>query len=121
MIVGSRTVVNRRQEANSKMKHEIGDLYFRFEGKVLRGSDEMRSCGISDGSVVQMMRSFRSGGAHKNKRSKAEKREIGAERRQAKPAFGRKRTSEIGRVLPRQRVLRKIDCAHEEGSDPDVS
>ena len=63
----SRTVEDFRQEAKSKNKHEIGDPYVTFEGKVLRGSDEMRSCGISNGSMVQMIRRVLGAGGRKNK------------------------------------------------------
>ena len=30
------------------------DVYGRYEGRVIRRSDELRSCGISDGSAVQV-------------------------------------------------------------------
>ena len=39
------------------------------EGKVLRGSDKLRNCGISDGSTVQMTNQLRGGGVHRNKKS----------------------------------------------------
>ena len=41
-----------KPEVNKKLKCETGDAYLTFEGKVLRGRDELKGCGISDGSTV---------------------------------------------------------------------
>ena len=54
------------------------------EGKVLRRGEELRRCGVSEGNVVQVVSRMRGGGRHKDKKSKAEKkqaasRETGAE------------------------------------------
>ena len=38
-----------------------------FEGKVLRGSDEMKACGVDDGNTLHTMSRVRGGGVHKNK------------------------------------------------------
>ena len=41
------------------------DMCVTFEGQVPRGCDELKSCGISGGSVVQVTRRMRGGGKHK--------------------------------------------------------
>ena len=44
-------------------------------GRVLRRSDELRSCGVVDGSTVQVVSRMRGGGRHKDKRSNAERKQ----------------------------------------------
>ena len=46
-----RTVEEVRHEVSRKLKAEIGGAHLTFDGHVLRGSGEMRGCGICDGSV----------------------------------------------------------------------
>ena len=48
--------------------------------RVRRRSDELRSCGVVDGSTVQVVSRMRGGGRHKDKKSKAEKKQAGLER-----------------------------------------
>ena len=45
-------------------------------GRVLRKSDALRSCGVRDGSTVQVMNRLRGGGKHKDKKSKEEKKQV---------------------------------------------
>ena len=49
------------------------DVYAMCEGKVLRRGEESRRCGVSEGSVVQMVNKMRGGGKHKDKKSKEKK------------------------------------------------
>ena len=44
-----------------------GDMYVTSDRRVLRGSDELRSCGVRDGSTVQVGSSLRGGGRDKSK------------------------------------------------------
>ena len=44
-----------------------GDMYLTSGGRVLRGSDELRSCGVREGSTVQVVRRLRGGGSNKSK------------------------------------------------------
>ena len=50
-----------------------GDMYVKSGGRVLRRSDELRSCGVVDGSTVQVVSRMRAE-EDKDKRSKAEKK-----------------------------------------------
>ena len=45
-------------------------------GRVLRRSDKLRSCGVSDGYTIQVTSRMRGGGRHKDKKSKAEKKQV---------------------------------------------
>ena len=42
------------------------------EGRVLRWSDVLKSCGIDDGCIVEIMNMMRGGGKNRNKKIKAE-------------------------------------------------
>ena len=42
---------------------------------MLRSGEELRSCGVKDGSAVQVASRVRGGGKHKDKKSKAEKKQ----------------------------------------------
>ena len=57
------------------------DMYVKFEGGVVRGEDELKSCGVRDGSTVQVVRRMRGGGKHKEKQSKAEKKQVASAKR----------------------------------------
>ena len=95
----SATVKDAKQEFNSKLKWETGDAYLTFDGKVLRGRDEVKSCGIGNGGTVQVMSKMRGGGRRKDKKRKAEKKHVASPRRSeplqgAVGAKGRRRTRE---------------------------
>ena len=47
------------------------DVHMRCGGRVIRRSDDLKNCGIGDGSTVQAMNRMRGGGRHKAKTSKA--------------------------------------------------
>ena len=50
------------------------DMYVTCDGKVLKNDDELKSCGVRDGSAVQVVSKLRSGGKHKYEKSKSEKK-----------------------------------------------
>ena len=50
------------------------DLYEAMHGRVLRRSEELNSCGVSDGCTIQITCRLRGGGRHKDTRNKAEKK-----------------------------------------------
>ena len=50
--------------------------YVTFEGRVLRRSDYVKTFGTSDGSTLQVPSEFRGGGQRKEKKSKAEKKQV---------------------------------------------
>ena len=48
------------------------DAYVTMHGRVLKRSEKLRSCGVSDGCTIQVVSRMRGGGKHKNKKSKTE-------------------------------------------------
>ena len=44
------------------------DMYVTSGGRILKGSDKLKSCEVRDGSTVQVMRRMRGGGKHKDKK-----------------------------------------------------
>ena len=46
------------------------DAYVTLHGRVLRRSDKLKSCGVTDGCTIQVTNRLRSGGRHKVKKSK---------------------------------------------------
>ena len=61
------------------------DVYVTSEGRVLRGGDELRKCGVRDGCTVEVMRRMRGGGRHKDKKNKVEKKQVAILRRSESP------------------------------------
>ena len=49
----------------SGARGEKQDMYVTCEGKVLRKSDELKSCRLCDGSTVQITSKMRGGGKHR--------------------------------------------------------
>ena len=50
------------------------DVYVTMYGRVLKRSEKLRSCGVTDGCTVQVTSRVRVGGRHEEKRSKAGKK-----------------------------------------------
>ena len=50
------------------------DVYVTCEGRILRNGDKMKSCGVRDGTTVQVTSRMRGGGEHKDKKNNAEKK-----------------------------------------------
>ena len=46
------------------------DVHVMCEGRILRKSDRMKSCGVRDGSTVQVISRTRRGDEHKDKKGK---------------------------------------------------
>ena len=52
------------------------DMYVTSGGRILKGSDKLKSCEVRDGSTVQVMRRMRGGGKHTDKKGKEEKKQV---------------------------------------------
>ena len=61
------------------------DVYVTSEGRVLRGGDELRKCGVRDGCTVEVMKRLRGGGRQKDKKNKVEKKQVAILRRSESP------------------------------------
>ena len=51
------------------------DVFVTMHGRTLKRSEKLNSCGVSDGCTIQVMSRMRGGGKHKDKKSKAEKKQ----------------------------------------------
>ena len=51
------------------------DVYVTSGGRILKGSDKLKSCKVRDGSTVEVTSRTRDGGRHKDKKSKSEKKQ----------------------------------------------
>ena len=54
---------------------KVEDAYVTMQGKVLRGNEKLKSCGVTDGCAIQVTSRMRGGGRHKDKKSKSEKKQ----------------------------------------------
>ena len=52
------------------------DVYVTMHGRVLRRNEKLKSCGVTDGCTIQVTSRLRGGGKHKDKKSKAEKKQV---------------------------------------------
>ena len=52
------------------------DVYVMCEGRILRESDKLKSCGVRDGSTVQVTSKMRGGGKHNHNKGKGEKKQV---------------------------------------------
>ena len=52
------------------------DAYVTMQGKVLRTSEGLKSCGVTDGCTIQVTSRIREGGRYKDKKSKGEKKQV---------------------------------------------
>ena len=52
------------------------DAYVTMQGKVLKISEKLKSCGVTDGCTIQVTSRMRGGGKHKDKKSKGEKKQV---------------------------------------------
>ena len=68
-------------------------MYVTCEEKVLRKSDELKSCGLSHVSTVQITSKMRGGGKHRDKQGKVEKERSGSPKK-TEQGQGRKAESE---------------------------
>ena len=64
----------------TKRSLSCGDMHVTNGGRILRRSDKLRSCGVSDGCTIQVTSRIRGGGRHKDK-SKAEKKQGASQER----------------------------------------
>ena len=54
------------------------DAYVTMQGKVLKTSKRLKSCGVTDGCTIQVTSRMRGGGKHREKQSKIEKERSGS-------------------------------------------
>ena len=73
------------------------DVYVTIGGRVLKGSEELGSCGVRDGSTVQVVRRLRGGGRHKDKKSRQRRSKPRAQRNESRSARAKRRATKVQR------------------------
>ena len=63
------------------------DAYVTMHGKVLKRSEKLKSCEVTDGCTIQVMSRMRGGGKHKDKKSKVEKKQPQAQRHRSRSSW----------------------------------
>ena len=98
-----------KRRVRNRWSCSVDDVYVSFEGKDLKGSDEVRSCGIDDVFAVPMNQRVRGGGMHRNKKDQrtdqAKKRPTNLQASERDPARARARGSNpkaVGRCRGRR-------------------
>ena len=51
------------------------EVYVTLHGRVLKRSEKLKNCEVTDGCMIQVTSRMRGGGKHKVKKSKAEKKQ----------------------------------------------
>ena len=77
------------------------DAYLTMQGRVLKRSEKLRSCGVTDGCTIQGTSRMRGGGRHKDKKSKVEKKQVTRQEpvRNEGPAFLESEKEAVIRML----------------------
>ena len=106
------------------------DVYVTCEGKMLRKDEQLKSCGVRDGSTIQVTSRVRGGGKHKDKKSKAEKQAASAKTPEQKftdeeegdrgPATQECDRDAAIRMIEENEDSRKMTESMSEGSDEDM-
>ena len=60
----------------SKMCEIDEDVYVTMHGRMLKKSERLKSCGVTNGCAIQVSSRVRGGGKHKGKKSKVEKKQV---------------------------------------------
>ena len=90
------------------------DVYVMSGGRILRGSDKLKSGEVRDGSTVEVMSRMRGGGKHKDKKSKAEKQAASA-KTPVQKGDGESKSDEARKWFEEhQEYLKILDCTSEE-------
>ena len=99
------------------------DVYVTCEGKMLRKDEQLKSCGVRDGSTIQVTSRMRGGGKHKDKKSKAEKKQAASAKTPEQKSTDEEesdRKEAIIRMWEENEAIRKLMDVIPEGSDVEM-
>ena len=99
------------------------DVYVTCEGKMLRKDEQLKSCGVRDGSTIQITSRMRGGGKHKDKKSKAEKKQAASAKTLEQKFTDEEegdRKEAIIRMWEENEASRKLMDVIPEGSDVEM-
>ena len=116
-----------------EMKDKVGDIvkkipisdqdvYVTSGGRILKGSDKLKSCEVRDGSTVEVTSRMRGGGKHKDKKSKVEKKQVMRQEplKNEDPAILEREEAAVMWMLEETEEYLKIVEDVSGGSDVDV-
>ena len=89
------------------------DVYVTSGGRILKGSDKLKSFEVRDGSTVEVTSRMRGGGRHKDKKSKFEKKQTTNPERPEQKRDGEARSGEGPESIPMDEVLRQLEESEE--------
>ena len=105
------------------------DVYVTMQGKVLRRNEKLKSCGVTDGCLIQVTSRRRGGGKHKDKKRKAEKQAASAKTPEQK-CDGESRSDGDPEMIPmdearrwleeNEEYLKILECTSEYLQELDV-
>ena len=98
------------------------DVYVTMHGRVLRRNEKLKSCGVTDGCMIQVTSRMRGGGRHKDKKSKVEKKQVMRQEplKSEGPAILESDKDAVIRMLEETEEYRKIVEDVAGGSDIEV-
>ena len=83
------------------------DVYVTSGGRILEGSDKLKSCEVRDGSTVEVTSRMRGGGRHQDKKSKSEKKQTTNTEKPEQKRDGESRSDEGPEMMTMEEVLRR--------------
>ena len=98
------------------------DVYVTMHGRVLRRNEKLKSCEVTDGCTIQVMSRMRGGGKHKDKKSKAEKKQVTSQKAVSNkaPEILESKKEAIIRMWEENEGNRKFIQGISEGSDVEM-
>ena len=83
------------------------DVYATMHGRMLRGNEKLKSCGVTDGCTIQVTSRMRGGGRHKDKKSKTEKKQTTNSERPEQKFDAESKSDEGPEMMPMEEALRR--------------
>ena len=98
------------------------DMYVTMHERVLKRSETLRSCGVTDGCMIQVTSRMRGGGRHRDKKSKVENTQVTRQEpvRNGSPAILESEKEAVIQMLEETEEKRTIVEKVSRGSDVDV-
>ena len=93
-----------------------------MHGRVLRRNEKLKSCGVTDGCTIQVTSRMRGGGKHKEKKSKAEKKQVTSQKSVSNegPAILESKKEATIRMWEEDEGSRKLIEVTPEGCDVEM-
>ena len=134
-VDGSRVIPMEVSPADDKVEDVMKriqkdeDVYVTMHGKVLRRSEKLNSCGVTDGCTVQVTSRLRGGGKHKDKKGQKERKRAVKPKGPEQKSEEEPKSDEGPALIQMDEVLRRMEGNEEfqkiidwvsEGSEGEV-